>query len=522
MKSTKVTIQQNQNNDEVYTLKLKKRRFPWWILLFLLPLLLLIKCKKDVTFKVQNQTSKEVVANAKTTFSYNRRVLFSNELINFSDTTNSEGIVTFKDTEYSLYTLIFYRNDTCNFAVLSDCYSANSTVYKYHKLKHKKVEIVELDYIKKDFTFTVIQQPENLIMPDVEVNIKIENENNTIEAIDTTDINGNVVFKNLPLCSKIEITAKKYGYYDSTYNFLSDSIYSNITQIYLRPITKSISFWVKNLNTKQPIPNAQAELIIDEIYSGYKITTNTSGIFSVAENGLFENVHIIKSMKIFATKTDFYDTIYPQTAKKVEEFITADAETRTVYLRPKAKCIDIKIVDADSKNSIDGAECIITINGKETKTEYSNILGVVQICGLTNDDIISITASKMGYDLNNYTVKDLKIETYTGETEIPLKKEAPPSELIKVKLKIFDYNSAQDDYYDVYFDGKKIGVLENTIGGTSEYEIEAETGTTIKVDLILTKDMGNSTGATIYTEPGSYSEDFSGNTDHTFYIPISK
>jgi len=502
-------------------IKLRTRKFPWWIFLFLLPLLLLVKCEKDITFKVVNQTNK-VLANAKTSFTYTRRVLFTKNTITFTDSTNSEGMVTFKDTEFSLYTLIFNRNDTCNFAVQTNCFQANSAVSKYHSLHEKDVQIVELDYIKKDITFVIIKDPENIILPDAEVKIKVENETSTYEDIDTSDVAGLVTFKNVPLCSKIHLTASCYGYYDTTYNFISDSIYNNIKNINLRPITKSINFWVKNLITKQPIPYAEAELIIDEKYSGYKIHTNTNGIFSVVENGMFEKVHIIKYMKVFATKTDFYDTIYPEPSKKVSEFIEADAQTRTVYLRPKAKCVEFKIIDNETKGTIDGAECIITKNGSETKTEYSNINGIVQICGLMIDDIISISASKVGYILNDYTVKDLKVENITSIIEIPLDKVKPPAKKISVTLKIFDYNNAQDDYYNLYLNGTKIGVVENEIGGISVYEIEAEEGSTIKVDMILTKDMGNGTGATISIDPGFYSESIGGTIDHTFYIKIPK
>ncbi len=519
MPKEKINIVQ-ESNDQELVIKLKKKKFPWWIFLFLLPLLLLIKCEKNVTFKVVN-INDTVLSNIQSTFSYKRRVLFSNDIITFNDTTNSQGIVTFEGTEYSLYSLIFFGSDTCSFLVENECFATNNTSYNYRSLKEKDIELVKLDLKRKDMQFVMMDE-KNTVLPDVIVNITVVNDYSTDNFSDTSDVAGIVEFHNIPACSKITLTSSVYGYHDADKKYESDSVSGKINEVELKPVTKPISFWVKNINTKQPIPYAFAELIVEGTKTGYKIKTNTNGVASVVENGLFEDVHIIKHIKIYATKTDFYDTIYPEPHKKVDDFIKADKEERTIYLRPKAKCVEVKVIDKDSKAALEAAECVINVNGTSTKTEYSNVFGIVQICGLFNEDKISVTASKSGYITNDFTVKDLSVESATGIVEIPLEKEAPPKKIVTVTIKINDYNTAQDDYYDVYYNGAKIGVLENAIGGTTEYSVEAEAGTTIKLTLILTKDMKNGTGAIISATPGTYSENVGGTTDHTFYIPIPK
>jgi len=423
MKSDLNIIFDEKVKEYVIILKERKRKFPWWILLFLLPLLLLVKCEKDLTFHFQNP-SKSSVSGVDVNFYYTKNVFFQKTFQTFNQTTDTSGTVIFKNLEYSLYSYLFYRNQLCSLSYYIDCYASDTLQYKFLKLRQKNINNIELSYLKNDVSFIVQNKFDGQPIVGAEVKIIVKRDGIIFNDIDTSIISGEVFFKNIPTCSEIELFASCYGYNDTSYVYNSNDLFTNKNIVYMTPITKSVTFWVKNLIDKNPLPNATAELFLEGINTGIKILTNTNGAFSLVGNGIFESIHIIKMLQIKATKTGFYDSLAPIPSQKVEFFIKASAEERTIYLRPKEKCLEFKIVDAYTSSIITGAECIITTKAGNTFTEYSNVKGIVQVCGLYFDDIVSVTATKSGYTKNDYTVVNQKIDILeTKTTEIPLKPE---------------------------------------------------------------------------------------------------
>lgn len=414
-----------QNPDDVHVIKLKKRRFPWWLIFLLLPLLLLVKCNKEITFQVVKQINNSPVDSAEVHFAYTERVLFKNTLQNFSGYTNSEGKVSFK-TKYSLYAYFLNNNDSCTTNVFAQCLEADTAKHRYHKLKKKKITQISLAYIRNDIGFLVANRTDKQRIPNSTVTIKVENPDFTEEHTDTTDIAGMVYFKNIPSCSKITVTAGAYGYNDTLFTQESNSLIGKEEVIFLTPITRSITFWVKNLLDKNPLPGAIAEIILDGQKTGYKVTTNTNGAISVIGEGIFKNIHIIKKLQISVQKNSFYDTLSPIPEQLVEFFVKADSANRTILMRPKPSCLNFKIVNSITNQKIKGAKCVITTKRGKTYTEYSNVDGIVQICGFTYGEIVSVVASKTGYKSNSYTVNNKKIETISSPEVIPLKPLGPP------------------------------------------------------------------------------------------------
>jgi hypothetical protein len=87
-----------------------------------------------------------------------------------------------------------------------------------------------------------------------------------------------------------------------------------------------------------------------------------------------------------------------------------------------------------------------------------------------------------------------------------------------VQICVTDYNSVQDDNYDLYVNGTFIGPANNVVGGTTCYPATLVSGNNT-ILLKLTKINGNTgTGLTITADPGGWSEAFFGTQDHTWTI----
>ena len=171
-----------KDESEDYVIKLKKKKY-WWLLLFLLlllPLLLLIRFKKDIVFKTVSQADATVLTRTYVEFSYidrsfidfKKKSLFTKTTINFNDTTNSEGIVEFKNVSYSLYARLFHSKDLAEVTATNSCYMGDSINPYFFKLKDKQVTVLELIGRIHDINFKVIDQDDNEVLPDAKVIIK--------------------------------------------------------------------------------------------------------------------------------------------------------------------------------------------------------------------------------------------------------------------------------------------------------------------------------------------------------------
>jgi len=100
----------------LYTLKLKRKHNLWWLLLFLLPLLLLVRCQKDIRVSCNELDSKAPVEDIPVKMEYhahylwNKGKLFASDSISVTQKTNANGETVFKDLPCSVYSYIFWVN----------------------------------------------------------------------------------------------------------------------------------------------------------------------------------------------------------------------------------------------------------------------------------------------------------------------------------------------------------------------------------------------------------------------------
>jgi hypothetical protein len=86
-----------------------------------------------------------------------------------------------------------------------------------------------------------------------------------------------------------------------------------------------------------------------------------------------------------------------------------------------------------------------------------------------------------------------------------------------VTISVVDYNSQQDDYYDVYVNGAFIGNAYNAPGGTTHVNATLQPGENL-VELRLARVMGSSTALELGVEPGGFRKQFTGTSNHSFIL----
>jgi len=408
-----------------YVIQLKKKNY-WWLLLFLLlllPLILLIRLKKDVVFKTVDIVSETALSNADVQFLYIDRHLTSQETHKLKGKTGENGIIVFEDVKYTLFAKLFYADDKSQVVATGGCFMGDSIMPLFHKLKDKKENLLKLPARSETYDFQVVDQMDSQPIPDAEISMELTVSDQKIDANSKTNPNGMSEFENIVFCSdKIMLIASKYGYLNDTINSTVENISIDLNRrtLYLKPKTDMVQFIVKDLYSKQTVPNATAYLIIKS--DTVKITTNTNGV----GKGAFEDVHIIQNMQIKVRHIAYHDTITKE--YKVSDFVEFNEDERTIYIRPKTQNYTFKNIDAETNEAIVGVKNEIFVNNKSQGTEYSNDQGVFVISGLISNDKIKIIATKTGYNKNSSTINNKKVSQLASEAsrQIPLTKIPPP------------------------------------------------------------------------------------------------
>jgi len=92
------------STDKEYVIQLKRKRFPWWILLFLLLfLILLLPIKTKIEFKVVEKNSLKSIEKAIVTLTYDK----NDDEILLQENSDSSGLVIFKVNDRRIYQIIF-------------------------------------------------------------------------------------------------------------------------------------------------------------------------------------------------------------------------------------------------------------------------------------------------------------------------------------------------------------------------------------------------------------------------------
>ncbi len=419
---------------EEYIVPLKKQSWWWWLLLLFLPLLLLIPFKKNIPVRTVNSVKTAISATDVFVnyidyqlFNFKTKKFFTHDTIQLYNATDTTGIAIFKDIKYTLYSQLFFAGKKAKISGTNDC-SYGDSLPRFHKLKNNKIFNLVMGERLYNYYFTVVNKQNNQLIPGAKVRAIVKSNGKILKYEGITEPDGTVYFENIPYCGEFHLYGSAKGYLPDSLSGDSRYLYDNdsLRTIRLTPETKMLQFFVRDLYSKEALPNATAHLIING-QTVQTVQTNINGYGSSAGEGKFKNVQIFQDFTIHAEKAFYHDTTK---SDNVSHWITLPDSGKTLYLRPQKQSIRFR--NTDGRNGLPGVKNIIYINGKaQPQPVYSNSNGYFMVSGVQASDKISIVATKPGYEGNDYTIRNDKMEKLLkgpqSKRDIPLKKHQQPT-----------------------------------------------------------------------------------------------
>ena len=423
MKSNTITVTSSENNGDV-VLTMKRKKFPWWIFLFLLPLILLIPIKRDINIQYAQQGSDIAVAKAAASVTYSVTSTFGGKtMLTVNDTTDTEGKMVIAGVAEPLwYKLFGGQSDSLYTSCGNGCYSLKNAGYKYRDFPPDDFKKVYLGAVASVETLKVVDADDNEPIPEADIQLIRTVDGNKTNDNTKSDVAGQFDIADMPLCGSVKVIASKEGYENDTIEASLFDI-SNMTDdektLHLKPLKGCVKVIVKNLNTKTLLADATVTLEINGAARTMKTNTNGVGV------GMFDSLRISSTLKFTASKAGYADTTL--SGYTVQQFMALDEEKRTMYLRPLTKSLVFKNVDGTGA-ALSGVKNEIYKNGTLIATEYSNNAGEFVVANILDSDKLSIAATKTGYNGNNTKVKNktlAQLNTQDSRT-IPLTKIEQP------------------------------------------------------------------------------------------------
>lgn len=403
-----------QNTVEEYGFQMRNRHFPWWIFLLLLPLLLLIRCQKDIEVLCTDTRSNTPVVGQTVSLSYidsflwKDRRWFSADSITLQQQTDTAGVALFQGLPCSVYSYIFHCMSPVKVSTFGECYAESEVIRKFHwtrritmdlgpRLENLSIKLVDLE--------TGDMLPDASLYYEYYENGQLQRD--TVHA----DAAGVAHLENMRYCETIRLLRGScYGYADTSrvdepcrrLLLAADS-----TALRLRPLKDRFTFYVKNKFTKEPIPDALCKVVLT--HPGASHQTQSRMVHTSIDGkglGFYEEAFVLSTITISATKVHYKPGQLEGGPWAVERFIKQDEDTRTIWLEPDPYLLEFINIDSLNRKPIPGVTNEITIthpNGRVEKIrEISNRNGKFSIKA-EEDAEVEIISIKDGEYLRKQT-----------------------------------------------------------------------------------------------------------------------
>lgn len=402
-----------------YSLQLRHLHRPWWLLLFLLPLLLCIKCNKNIAVSCMEPNCNVPIKNLPVAMKYEVHYLWDNGSflttysIQRTQHTNSEGKTVFKDLPCSVFSYIFYCLSEISFTAKNDCYAAIDEKHNFH---YTRYAALKMSPHLEDLHVKLLDNETGDVLPDGILIYKyIEQEE---EKTDSTyaDAAGIATIPQMHYCSIMkEIKGTCYGYADTTRIDIPCQSLVNVndnTTLRLRPQKERFTFFVKNKETKQPIPDALCNVSLIHPGNSKKVS-NRQVRTSIDGKGIavYDNAFILSTIAITASKMHYKNGELEDSSWAVAKFNKQDDNTRTIWLEPEPYLQEFINIDSITNKPIPGVENVINTTGLDGKIitviETSNRNGVFPVSAKEDAqiEIVSIKSPE-------YKQKELKFPKF--------------------------------------------------------------------------------------------------------------
>lgn len=404
----------SKDQDE-YTFQLKKKRNYWWLLLFLLPLLLFVKCNHDITVQAIDSETEQPVMDMPVIMSYKPHLLYDKgqflpkQDVIISQTTDSIGIVIFKNIQCDVFSYIFYCLSKASFTISSECHEINPSpdTELYHFTRNVKLLISAK---REDVKFVVKDRETDYPLADAKIEYKyVEGGKQRTDTV-KSNANGEAVVKRFPSCGVFDlIKVSCYGYVDTmaTNRSVSEVCeYIDSATFKLKPIKQSFTFFVKNKESHQPIPNAKCVVSLTDSKANTTRGTSTTNVDGVGK-GVYNDAFILAHLIIEASKPR-YKNGKLEGNYNVEQFSALPDSQRVIYLEPEQYVQEFQNIDSITNQPIAGVSNEITVTdfdgNQESYTEISNRNGIFPV------------KAKEGYKID--IISKLEPDYITKETHI--------------------------------------------------------------------------------------------------------
>ncbi len=415
--STNIRYREDHN---VYTFQMKHPVRWWRYLLLLLPLLLLIKCNKDIAVTCLDAESREPIGGLEVSMSYDAHFLwhdgrfFCTKTIERTQTVDDNGNTVFTDLPCSVFSYVFYCFEKVTFSASCPCYEDTSERFLFQLRRQVNMMMKP----RREDIFIKLLDKETLdVLPDAAVICKYTD--NGCEKVDSarTDAAGIATFRQMRYCSVIEeIQGSCYGYADTVkLDVPCRSLVAagDDSALRLRPLKEKFTFFVKNKETRQPIPDAVCLVTIT--HPGASKHTDSRQIrTSIDGKGIavYNDAFILSTIAVKASKVHYKDGELDGGPWSVEQFIKQSDSIRTVWLEPEPYLVEFINRDSINGRPIPGVKNVIKIidpSGKEeTVTEISNSNGIFPVTAKEGSRIEIISTKNPAYKQKSVIIEKFK------------------------------------------------------------------------------------------------------------------
>lgn len=402
-----------------YEFQMKKKSHHWlWILLSVLFLLLCcVRCDRDITVTAVDNVSGDTLSDVEVTLShtdyfiYSGGHFFGSKHTELKAKTDGDGNAVFEDMPCSVFSYIFCCLSKAEYTAESTCYHLDPSpeTSLFHYTWDKTLKMVPNT---SDITWHVYDKETN--EPLAGANMLYEYSLSGATKTDSikTDAAGKCVLTGIPSCGVVTIKKVScYGYEEAATEEVSvPDVLTNtdLAKTELVPLKESFTFFVKNANTKQPVPGATVEVTLKSP-NGKSMRGQAQTNVDGQGRGAYDDAFVLADIHLDATKTHYKPGSWKPKDEKdrqVLRFKELPDSARVIYLEPEPYMEEFQNVDSLTNKPIVGVENKITItsNGKEsTITEISNRNGVFYV-NAREGDAISIASTHEFYGPKETTI----------------------------------------------------------------------------------------------------------------------
>lgn len=404
----------------VYPLQMKHPFRWWWFLLLLLPLLLFIKCNKDIAVTCLDAESRESISGQDVSMSYDAHYLwhdgrfFCTKTIKRTQTTDDRGNTVFTDWPCSVFSYVFYCLGNVTFSASCPCYEDISERFLFHFRRHVNLKMKPL---REDIFIKLLDKETMDVLPDAAVVCRYTD--NGCEKVDSARTNaaGVATFRQMRYCSVIgEIQGSCYGYADTVkMNIPCRSLLSvgDNTALRLRPLKERFTFFVKNRETRQPIPDAVC--IVTITHPGASRHTESRQVrTSIDGKGIavYNDAFVLSTIAVKASKVHYKDGELEGGPWNVEQFIKQSDSIRTIWLESEPYLAEFINTDSINGYPIPGVENVIKIidpaGNEEAVNEISNSNGIFPVTAKEDSRIEIISTKNPAYKQKSVIIEEFK------------------------------------------------------------------------------------------------------------------